>query len=248
MSKLGKKIAVIPDTQVRPGDDIGHLIAAGNYIKDKQPDYIVHLGDHWDFESLSSWDKGKPRLMEGRRLSLDFEAGNYAMEALNNVLGNTAKGKRYILRGNHEDRLTRAIDENPQLLESIVGEKSMKSPGWKVIPYKEMLKLEGITFAHYFYHPKTGKPYSGKASTMLEQVGFSYVQGHRQSLDTAIKDLADGTRRRGLIAGSFHAPQAYLGPQASKPWMGILILHKCRDGDYNLMEVDMEYLLEEWSS
>ena len=42
------KIAVIPDTQVKPDQDLSYLRAIGNYIVEKQPDAVVHLGDFAD--------------------------------------------------------------------------------------------------------------------------------------------------------------------------------------------------------
>lgn len=73
------KIAVIPDTQVKKGVPIDHLLWAGKYIAEKKPDVIVHIGDHWDFPSLSSYDKGR-KSFEGRRYLDDVEAGNKAMD------------------------------------------------------------------------------------------------------------------------------------------------------------------------
>ena len=45
---------IIPDCQVRPGDDLSFLNWIGQYIIDKKPDVIVHLGDFADMPSLSS--------------------------------------------------------------------------------------------------------------------------------------------------------------------------------------------------
>lgn len=56
---MGKKILVIPDTQCKPGINMSHLTHIGKYIVDKKPDVVIHLGDHWDMHSLSSYDKGK---------------------------------------------------------------------------------------------------------------------------------------------------------------------------------------------
>lgn len=46
------KIAVIPDTQVKPDIDLSWLEHIGNYLVEKQPDAIVHLGDFADMPSL----------------------------------------------------------------------------------------------------------------------------------------------------------------------------------------------------
>ena len=48
---------MIPDTQVKPGVNTDHLEWAGHYAVKMKPDVIVHIGDHWDMPSLSSYDK-----------------------------------------------------------------------------------------------------------------------------------------------------------------------------------------------
>ena len=53
------KILVIADTQCKPQHNLDYMRAIGNYIAAKRPDVLVHIGDHYDFESLSSYDKGK---------------------------------------------------------------------------------------------------------------------------------------------------------------------------------------------
>jgi len=62
---------IIPDTQTRPGLTYEHLTAAGNYMVAKQPDVVIHLGDHWDMHSLSSYDKGTKKA-EGARYQNDI--------------------------------------------------------------------------------------------------------------------------------------------------------------------------------
>jgi hypothetical protein len=74
------KHMVIPDTQVKPDSDYSHMRWAGHYAAEKKPDVIVHLGDHWDMPSLSSYDVGK-KSFEGRRYTKDIESGIDAMLA-----------------------------------------------------------------------------------------------------------------------------------------------------------------------
>lgn len=78
---MSKKAVVISDPQCKPGVDMSYMSAIGNYVAAKRPDYIIHIGDHWDFPSLSSYDKGK-RAAEGRRLADDIAAGNKGMDLL----------------------------------------------------------------------------------------------------------------------------------------------------------------------
>jgi hypothetical protein len=87
MSKAGKGRIhiVIGDTQVKVGVPTDNLRWIGQYVVDQfagQDVVLVHVGDHWDMPSLSSYDRGKKE-MEGRRYVTDIHVGNYAWDELN---------------------------------------------------------------------------------------------------------------------------------------------------------------------
>ena len=118
------KIMVIPDTQVKPGVPTDHLRWAGMYAVEKKPDVIVHIGDHWDMPSLSSYDKGK-KSFEGRRVMDDIDAGIVAMQqflepirAEQDRLVNNRRARwnpRLIFTmGNHEYRINRAVETSAE--------------------------------------------------------------------------------------------------------------------------------------
>src|SRR5579859_1702659 len=81
---------VIPDTQAKPGVPTDHLGWIGQYVVDqfagRENVKLIHLGDHWDMPSLSSYDQRYNRRMEGRRVLDDIEAGNEAFRILNDPL------------------------------------------------------------------------------------------------------------------------------------------------------------------
>jgi hypothetical protein len=246
--KAPLKIAVIPDTQVRPGVRIDHLEWAGKYIAEKAPDVVVHLGDHWDMPSLSSYDKGKASA-EGRRVMKDIEAGNAALELLTNSMGMVAASARLVLlRGNHEERLERYVNDHPELLGSVgYGSFADVRLGWQPVPFLQPVEIGGVAFCHYFprssdgniAQTKRGAP-SARAQLLREMQ--SCVSGHRQGLDLAIH--TNGKRLiRSIIAGSFYQHhEGYLSPQGNHHWRGILMLHEVRDGNFNLLEVSLDYL------
>ena len=100
---------VIPDTQVKPGVPLDHLSWIGEYIVERKPDVVVHLGDHWDFPSLSAYDRGK-KAMEGRRYTDDVDAGNEGMNLLTTPIRveqlrhtRSQRGQRH--RADHRARL-----------------------------------------------------------------------------------------------------------------------------------------------
>jgi hypothetical protein len=74
-----RKHFILPDTQVKPGVILNHFQWAANAVLEYMPDVLVHLGDHWDMQSLSQWDKGKMSA-EGRAYEDDIASGNYAMD------------------------------------------------------------------------------------------------------------------------------------------------------------------------
>ena len=111
---------VIPDTQVKPDMPVDHLYWAGRYAAATKPDVIIHLGDHWDMPSLSSYDVGK-KSFEGRRYVNDIEAGKHAMWAFMHPIldeqrrlrlnkKKTWNPRMVFLLGNHEQRIERAIE------------------------------------------------------------------------------------------------------------------------------------------
>jgi hypothetical protein len=243
----GHKIIVIPDTQCKPGVRLDHMTWAGQYIAEKKPDVVVHLGDLFDMPSLSSYDRGK-KCFEGRRYKADIAAGNDGMGLLNRHLDKMRDPpRRVFIPGNHEERILRAVEMDP-VLDGVIGWHDFNLPGWEVQPYLKPVEICGILFAHYFYAPKTGRAYGGSAASILRHVGQSFIQGHRQGLDTAIHDLPNGKRRRAIIAGSFYShTEAYLGAQGNHHWRGILVLHEAAGGNFDLLEVSLNYLKRRYS-
>jgi hypothetical protein len=192
--------------------------------------------------------------MEGRRVIADIEAANAGFTELNLPLlryNDTRKAykekqwwpDRHILLGNHEDRITRATEEDAQLdglltLDSLI----YSDLGWVVHPYLKPVELEGVYYAHYFANPFTGRPYGGTALTRLKTLGHSFTMGHQQTLDIAIRPVA-GKLQHGLIAGACYLhDEEYKGYQGNAHWRGIVICHEVREGHYDPMVVSLDYL------
>ena len=249
---------VVPDTQVREGVPLEHLEAAGNYIVDKKPDTIIHLGDHWDMHSLSSYDRGTKK-GEGTRYQEDITVGIQAMHTLlspiwkYNALQAKHKNKLYKPRmvftlGNHEERIMRYVNSNPELAGKCSYEDlELTKLGWEWYNFRVPVEIDGVYYAHYFYNPNTGRPYGGRAATRLNNIGFSFTMGHQQGKDEAEKPLANGKTLRGLIVGSFYQHEEdYKGPQGNHHWRGCIYKHEVRSGSYCMMELSLDYLLEKW--
>lgn len=244
---------VIPDTQAGPGRPTDHLRWIGQYIVDQFSNHenvkVVHLGDHADMPSLSSYDRGK-KSMENRRVLVDITAANEAFAVLNDPLQTYNKGRskkwwpeRHIILGNHEDRITRAIEDDAQM-EGILSLDMLNytDQGWDVHPFLKPHFLDGIGYAHYWSNPMSGKPYGGMMATRLKTLGFSHTMGHQQTLDYAIRFVA-GKSHHGLVAGACYLhDENYKGYQGNAHWRGIIVCHDVRDGQYDPMFVSLGYL------
>ena len=246
-----RKHCVIPDVQAKPGVPLDHLEWAGRFIAEKRPDVIVCIGDFADMPSLSSYDKGK-RSFEGRRYRHDIDAAKRAMDLLMApILKEPGYQPRLILTlGNHEHRIVRATDNEP-LLDGTIGLEDLAYDqwGWEVVPFLKPIVIDDISYCHYFYHPNTGKPYAGSnLETRLKTIGMSFTMGHQQGLSIAIRDLANGKRQRGLVCGSFYQhEEEYRGYQGNGHWHGIIMKHEVQDGNYDLLEVSLNYLRRRYS-
>lgn len=245
------KIAVIPDTQVKPGVDVDYLTNIGHYLVEKQPDVIVHLGDHWDMPSLSSYDVGK-KSFEGRRYKKDIEAGNEGMAALLDplVIYNRRaaanhkpryRPQMHFLMGNHENRINRAVN-NDAKLEGTIGVEDCYLDDWNVHDFLEVVIIGGVAFSHYFVTGIAGRP-AATANAQLNKKHMSCIAGHQQGLQIATAHRGDGQRLTSIIAGScYEHDEDYLGAQGNKHWRGMLMLHEVNDGQFDLMPVSLDYI------
>ena len=250
-----RKHLVIPDTQVKPGVDITHLRWISQYIVEKKPDVIVHLGDHWDMESLSSYDHGKKQ-MEGRRYRADVYAGNYALTVLTGAIDDYNEQRRrwkeklylpekYLLRGNHEERITRAIDADAKL-DGAIGLHDLESPGWEVSDYLEELKIDGISYSHFFYNHMSGRALGGHAITRLKNIGYSFTMGHQQVFDYACRPVGNKMQHALVCGACYLHDESYKGPQANRHFRGLIVKHQVCEGDYDIMKVSLDFLCREY--
>lgn len=234
---------ILPDTQTKPGVCVDHLSWINQYVRARyegKPITFVHLGDHWDFPSLSSYDRGKGS-MEGRRFVNDVAAGNEAFAILNEGLDWPGLRKVFLF-GNHEDRVVRAVESDVQL-DGILSLDQCNTQDWERHGFREPVVIDGVTYCHFFYHPMTGRPYGGEnVELRLKTIGLSFVQGHQQGLKIGMRYVG-GKQQIGVVAGSCYLhDEDYLGPQANAQWRGIVVANNVIDGSFDPMTVGLDYL------
>lgn len=257
---MAKKHLIIADTQVKPNIDMSYLSAIGEYIAHKKPDVIIHIGDHFDFESLSSYDKGK-KSFEGRRVKEDLEAGHEGMRLIMAPIrraqesARKSKKKAYNPRmvfcvGNHEFRADRFANDNPEFTGFIGTEQlGLEAYGWEVYPYLKPSEVDGINYVHFLANPFTGKPYGGTALNQLKTVGKSFCVGHRQCLDVAIRPTLDGQMQIGIINGACYPhDEAYKGYQGNFHFRGLTMLHEVKDGFGLPSFVSLDFIMDKYGN
>lgn len=249
---------VIPDTQLRPGDDFQFLKTIGEYIVDHKPDVVVCLGDWADMPSLSSYDVGK-KSFEGRRYLADIEAAKQGMETLlgplirYNVNARKNHEKRYTPRmvltlGNHEHRINKAV-ENDAKLEGVLSTDHLQysNYGWEVHKFLDVVVIDGVAYSHYFVTGVAGRP-AGTAAAQLRKTNMSSIAGHQQGRQVAYASKATGETITSIIAGScYEHDEDYMGPQGNKHWRGIIMLNEVNNGSFDEMFVSLAYLKRKYT-
>lgn len=247
---------VIPDVQAKHGNDFTYLKCLGNFIVQKKPDTIICIGDFADMESLSTYDRGL-KSFEGRSYNKDLWAAREAMDALLtplyefNAKAKRNKEKQYKPRmvltlGNHEHRIDRAINEDRKL-DGLITTDDLPYQDWEVIPFLEVVTIDGIAYSHYFTSGAMGRPI-GSAQQLINKKHMSCFAGHQQGRQIAYGKRADGKEITAIICGSFYEHnENYLGAQGNEHYRGFYVLHDVRDGSFDEMAVSIRFLKERYN-
>lgn len=253
--KSGSTHIMLPDLQVKPGINTDYLKWHGEYLAAKKPDVIINIGDHFDLPSLSSYDKGTKRA-EGKHLVEDIEAGIKGMNLLLKPIADLQakeleeygevkyKPKMIFCIGNHEQRLERHLNANPELTDLLsYADFKLEENGWEVYDFLEPAVVNGVMYIHYLPNPMTGKPYGGTAQNILSKAGCSVTMGHAQKLDIATRHLPTGQQQWLIVCGAgYPHKEGYKGYTGNHHFRGLIVKHNVENGNYNPMIVDLKYL------
>lgn len=246
---------VIPDPHATPGENNRRAEWVGRLINDVKPDVVVVLGDTADMPSLCSYDRGK-KSFQGRTYQADIEVHGDFQERL---WGTVKKSKRRLplrvtLIGNHEQRIERAIEYQPEL-EGVISYNDLELDRWYdvTVPYNGStpgtIDLDGVLYGHYIVSGVAGRPIGGEhgAYSLLSKKFTSCTVGHSHLLDYCTRVAGDGQRIHGLVAGCFqeHSP-AYAGESVHNWWRGVVIKRNVEDGCYDPEFVSIDRLRKEY--
>ena len=251
---------VFSDAHAEPGDHLLRFEKLGNLIIDRQPDRIVQLGDFLSLSSISGWDMSKKLTMEGRRYRADVDTGRVAVEAIFGPLESLqnkqrrAKTKIYSpeidwLDGNHEERLDRWLESNPQMdgAFDLATDLGLRHRGITPYPYRERVVRLGINYMHA---PLAGnnQPISGLhiPYKALQRFNNHVVMGHYHRSESASLKRTDAKDiQRAIICPAFFDGQPdYLSPNAPATIDRGVLLIKQNEVDLipQIEEVSLEQL------
>ena len=253
------KILIIPDCQVKEGVPLDHLTWAGKAIVQYQPDVVVNIGDFADMPSLSSHDKAGSKYFEGLRYKKDIEITKEAMQMLLSPLKSLQstqkrnkekiyKPRMVMCLGNHENRIDRAINNNP-MLEGILSTKDLGyEDDWEVHAFLQPVFISGVGFNHYWPVGAMGRPASS-ASVIISKLHMSCIAGHQQGKQVAYGKRADGKPLISIIAGSYYLhDESYMDQLSNRHWRGLVILNDVKDGYFDELFLSIEYLQRKYAT
>jgi hypothetical protein len=247
------RILVIPDCQVKEGVPLDHLTWAGKAICDYRPDVVVNIGDFADMPSLSTHDIKGSKYFEGLRYNIDVETTKKAMAMLLKPLRDLQekqkedkhrvyKPRMVLTMGNHENRIGRAVNNNP-MLEGLISTKDLGyEADWEVHEFLHPVFINGVGFNHYWPVGAMGRPAASPAA-IIAKLHMSCVAGHQQGRSVAYGKRADGQSICAIIAGSFYQhDEDYMDQLSNKHWRGLVVMNEVYDGHFDEMFLSMEYL------
>jgi hypothetical protein len=258
MIDMSKVHLVVPDPHAHPEHDNNRADWLGQLIKDLKPDVVVNLGDAADMASLSNYDKGKASF-HGKNYEKDIQSH---LDFQKRMWAPIRKSKRkmpyrVVLEGNHEHRLKRALEYDPQL----EGEKFGMSFNdfdfnryyHDVVEYDGMtpglITIDGITYAHFMISGAMGRPISGvhHAASLIAKGFTSCTVGHSHLMDFSVRTDVTGKKIMGCVAGVYQDyPSSWAGNVNNLWWSGVVIKREVEDGVYDPEFVSIARLRKEY--
>ena len=137
------------------------------FVKDFQPHYFVQGGDQLDLSVIAHWNKGKPRITEGKRLKSDYETYNAVMNQREKVMKNLER--HIMLEGNHDFWINDLLDEHPEFEGMLEVEENLhiKSRGIEWVQARKHARVGKLNFIHGDYKDGYLPVYAAKAIAQI---------------------------------------------------------------------------------
>ncbi len=248
---------IIPDPHAHPSHHNDRAIWLGDLIVDIKPDVVIEIGDGADMPSLASYDKGKKSFL-GKTYQKDINAYLDFQDKLWHRVRKQKKKMplRIKLIGNHEERINKAVNLQPEL-EGTIGLHNLDLVSYYdiIIPYDGNLpgitEVDSISYAHFFTSGNLGSAISSEhtAYQLLIKNFSSSTQGHSHKFDYCVRSKKQGSKIMGLSCGCFFDYHSeWAGAQQEQWWRGVCLKRNVNNGEYDLQLISLESLKNEYQS
>lgn len=222
------------DYQIPYQDDYS-LSSFEKYMAAHKWDGYLHLGDLLDFDSISSFNFGKPGLTEGKRIQTDYDITNKILDRHQAIIKSKNPKARFILlEGNHEDRLERFFATAPQFIGSGLSLEIALKLKQRGFEYVRSWQGEDFSIgkAHFVHGNYTNQYHPAKMAT---KYGDSVFYGHTH--DMMCHALANKFHPDKVIVGQSlgclcEREQAYMKGKPSNWQQGFGVFHFLPNGNY----------------
>jgi hypothetical protein len=153
------------------------------------------------------------------------------------------------LEGNHDYRLTKAIEKNHTLLYDILSTDSFmwEDFNWEYYPYDggspAIVHIDGISYTHFICTNATSRAMAGVnlAANIIGVASETIVQGHTHCFDVSRKVTLSGKPIWGVVAGSYldktSKAFSYAGTGVKNWWSGIVMLEGVANGSFEDLSI-----------
>lgn len=196
-------------------------------IKDINPTIFIMAGDNMDMDTISAYNIKKPKLVEDKRISKDYEGFEKdILTPLNNIL--LEKCKKFFLMGNHEERVERLIESQPKLEGLVEPIKHLNLNGWTVKDYKEVLQIDHMCFAHGIYYNK----YHTEKNVRIYQKNIFTGHAHTSQVYTSVSPV-DSMPKQGVSVGCLCNRNPHYAEDKPNHWVNqFLLFYLLTDGTF----------------
>ena len=212
MKKIRRAI-LLPDIHY-PNHIRACFTAVQPFIKDFKPDYLIYMGDQLSLDMISTWNKGKPRLTEKKRLIKDYVKFDGLFLRKNEKLAPN-NCEHIWFDGNHEQRADWVCDAQPALAGLIESRNALKleQRGYRVIRFGKIYRLGKLILLHGKYW----NMHHAKKTVEMFENSVCYAHTHNPQIYAKIVPIDTGTYHIATCLGCLSNTQPdYKAGQATR--------------------------------
>lgn len=230
-----EKVLYLPDIHV-PVEDKVTMAAVEAYMADQHWDEIIYGGDFLNLDSISSHNEKNLRAISATSIHEEAKAGRIMLNRHERITP-TCK-RRVMLQGNHDERLERFMNAQPQLRGTLEFEKLLRleKRGYKYVPFWSKGTVHRVGYASFIHGEYTGRHH---ASQTVSAYNTNVFYGHTHDIQSS--SLTTKGNNKTKIGQSLGCLQAYnpdyMRGKPSKWQQGFGVFWFLPDGYFNYMPV-----------